>query len=42
MKTFTERLAEALATVFLISALLYFVGHIVAAWLRGAFQAVSR
>jgi hypothetical protein len=42
MKTVIERIAETVATVVMAFAVFYFSGHAIAAWLRGAFQAVTR
>ncbi|HKV94917.1 MAG TPA: hypothetical protein VJW20_20395 [Candidatus Angelobacter sp.] len=42
MKTAEERIAEGIATVVIIAAGLYFAGHAVAAWINGAFQAVTQ
>jgi|GEM_PF-5884147 hypothetical protein len=41
-KTLPERLAELIAAAVFISTVLYFAGHVVAAWLRGSFMAVTR
>jgi hypothetical protein len=35
-----ERAANRICTALLIFAVLYFVGHILAAWLRGSFEVV--
>ena len=37
-----ERRAEIAATVFMVAAAAYILGHILAAWLRGGFQVVTR
>jgi hypothetical protein len=38
MKTVEERIAEFIATLVLIGAAAYFVGHVVAAVMRGALH----
>jgi hypothetical protein len=37
-----NRIADVLCTAVLIAAAGYFGGSVIAAWLRGAFQAVTR
>lgn len=37
-----NRIAEATCTLVLIFAVLYFGGHVIAAWINGVFQAVTR
>ena len=37
-----NRIAEVTATLVLLFAASYFGGHAITAWLRGAFQAVTR
>ena len=47
MKTVEERpveavIADAICTVVFVLTAFYFGYHVIAAWLRGAFQAVTR
>lgn len=42
MKTVEERICEVICAAVIIFAVFYFGGHIIAAWLHGAFQVVSR
>jgi hypothetical protein len=43
MKAFPEeRIAEGVATAVLVFGTLYIFGHVIAAWLRGSFQAVIK
>lgn len=42
MKTVEEKIAQTIATIVMLGAALYFVGHAVAAWINGAFQAVMK
>jgi hypothetical protein len=42
MKTVPERIAEAFATSVMIAFVFYIFGHVVAAWLRGTFEMVTR
>jgi hypothetical protein len=37
-----ERFAELVSALIFISTILYFSGHVIAAWLRGSFAAVTR
>jgi hypothetical protein len=37
-----NRIADAICTVVIAASVLYFGGGVIAAWLRGAFQAVTR
>lgn len=36
-----ERSANVAATVLMVLGTLYFLGHVLAAWLRGSFEAVT-
>jgi hypothetical protein len=42
MKPISERIAEVVVALVFMFAVVYFSGHVVAAWLRGAFQMVSK
>ena len=42
MKTTEERIADGVAGMVILAAVIYFGGHVIVAWLHGAFQVVSR
>ena len=42
MKTPEERIADGVAGMVILAAAAYFGMHVIAAWLHGAFQAVTR
>lgn len=37
-----NRIADMTCTLVLVSAVFYFAGHAITAWVNGAFQAVTR
>jgi len=37
-RSFPEKLADAIFTVLMVLGSAYFLGHILAAWLRGSFE----
>lgn len=37
-RPFPEKVADALCTVLMVLGAAYFLGHILAAWLRGSFE----
>jgi hypothetical protein len=40
-RPFAERLADAICTVCMVSAALYFLSHVLAAWMRGGFEVIK-
>ena len=42
MKTVEQKIAEGMAAFVFVATILYFGGHVLAAWLHGAFSAVIR
>jgi hypothetical protein len=42
MKTTEEKIADGVASVVILAAVLYFGEGVIVAWLHGAFQVVSK
>lgn len=42
MRPFPEKLAEVVFGFVMVGGTIYFAGHVIAAWLRGSFAAVTR
>ena len=41
-KTPEERIADCIAAAIVVVGFLYVFGHVIAAWMAGAFQVVNR
>jgi hypothetical protein len=42
VKPVAERIAEIFFGLWIVGGAIYLLGHVVAAWLRGSFQVVTR